>query len=247
MSFRKIFHLIGILNLFLGLSMVAPLAISLIYHDGSSISILNSFIITSISGIAMFFLAKTNNTSSLSQREGMAIVTLGWISAGLFGSLPFFLSGSIGNITDAYFESISGFTTTGASILSNIESLPEGILFWRSMIQWLGGMGIIVLSIAILPFFGVGGMQLYKAEIPSPVVDKLQPRISETAKALWKIYLSITLLETCLLWIGGMPLFDSINHAQCQPGDLAHKMRVLPNITVSILTLLLSFLWQLQG
>ncbi len=215
MSFRKIFHLIGILNLFLGLSMVAPLAISLIYHDGSSISILNSFIITSISGIAMFFLAKTNNTSSLSQREGMAIVTLGWISAGLFGSLPFFLSGSIGNITDAYFESISGFTTTGASILSNIESLPEGILFWRSMIQWLGGMGIIVLSIAILPFFGVGGMQLYKAEIPSPVVDKLQPRISETAKALWKIYLSITLLETFLLWIGGMPLFDSINHAFC--------------------------------
>jgi len=145
----------------------------------------------------------------------MAIVTFGWISAALFGSLPFLLSGSIDNMTDAYFESISGFTTTGATILSDIESLPEAILFWRSMIQWFGGMGIIVLSIAILPFFGIGGMQLYRAEIPSPVVDKLQPRISETAKSLWKIYFSITLLEVSLLWVGGMPLFDAINHAFC--------------------------------
>jgi trk system potassium uptake protein TrkH len=122
-------------------------------------------------------------------------------------------AGSIGHITDAYFESISGFTTTGASILSDIESLPEGILFWRSLTQWMGGMGIIVLSIAILPFLGVGGMQLYKAEIPSPVVDKLQPRISETAKTLWKVYLFITLLEIGFLFVGGMPLFDSICHA----------------------------------
>ena len=143
----------------------------------------------------------------------MAIVTLGWLSAGFFGSLPFLFAGSIGHITDAYFESISGFTTTGASILSDIESLPEGILFWRSLTQWMGGMGIIVLSIAILPFLGVGGMQLYKAEIPSPVVDKLQPRISETAKTLWKVYLFITLLEIGFLFVGGMPLFDSICHA----------------------------------
>lgn len=215
MNFLKIFHLIGILNLFLGLSMLAPLGISLIYHDGSTIPILNSFIITCAIGTIMYFISKTKNSVSLSQREGMAIVTFGWISAALFGSLPFLLSGSIDNMTDAYFESISGFTTTGASILPNIESLPEGILFWRSMIQWFGGMGIIVLSIAILPFFGIGGMQLYRAEIPSPVVDKLQPRISETAKSLWKIYFSITLLEVSLLWVGGMSLFDSINHAFC--------------------------------
>jgi len=214
-NFLKIFHLIGILNLFLGLSMLAPLGISLIYHDGSTIPILNSFIITCAIGTIMYFISKTKNSVSLSQREGMAIVTFGWISAALFGSLPFLLSGSIDNMTDAYFESISGFTTTGASILPNIESLPEGILFWRSMIQWFGGMGIIVLSIAILPFFGIGGMQLYRAEIPSPVVDKLQPRISETAKSLWKIYFSITLLEVSLLWVGGMSLFDSINHAFC--------------------------------
>ncbi|MBN1226535.1 MAG: TrkH family potassium uptake protein [Deltaproteobacteria bacterium] len=195
--------------------MLAPLGISLIYHDGSTIPILNSFLITCAIGIIMYCLSKTKNSVSLSQREGMAIVTFGWISAALFGSLPFLLSGSIDNMTDAYFESISGFTTTGATILPNIESLPEGILFWRSMIQWFGGMGIIVLSIAILPFFGIGGMQLYRAEIPSPVVDKLQPRISETAKSLWKIYFSITLLEVSLLWVGGMSLFDSINHAFC--------------------------------
>jgi len=215
MRFRQIFRLIGILNFFLGLSMLAPLTISLIYSDGSFYPLLYSFVITSGSGITLFLVIKRPDYSSLSQREGMAIVTLGWLSAGFLGSLPFLFSGSIGTITDAYFESISGFTTTGASILSNIESLPKGILFWRSLTQWMGGMGIIVLSIAILPFLGVGGMQLYKAEIPSPVVDKLQPRISETAKTLWKVYLFITVLEIGLLFIGGMPLFDSICHAFC--------------------------------
>ena len=213
MRFRQIFRLIGILNFFLGLSMIAPLIVSFIYSDGSSLPILYSFIITSGSGIALFLLIKTNEYPSLSQKEGMAIVTLGWLSAGFFGSLPFLFAGSIGHITDAYFESISGFTTTGASILGDIESLPNGILFWRSLTQWMGGMGIIVLSIAILPFLGVGGMQLYKAETPSPVVDKLQPRISETAKTLWKVYLFITLLEIGFLFVGGMPLFDSICHA----------------------------------
>ena len=215
MCFSQIFRLIGILNFFLGLSMLAPLAISLIYSDGSFYALLFSFIITSGTGIALFFLIGKINYVSLSQREGMAIVTFGWLSAGLFGSLPFLFSTSIGTLTNAYFESISGFTTTGASILANIESLPKAILFWRSQIQWMGGMGIIVLSIAILPFSGVGGMQLYKAEIPSPVVDKLQPRISETAKTLWKVYLFITVLEIGLLFIGGMPLFDSICHAFC--------------------------------
>ena len=215
MRFRQIFRLIGILNFFLGLSMLAPLIVSLIYSDGSFFSLLYSFIITSGSGIVLFFLIKRGDYTSLSQREGMAIVTLSWLSAGFFGSLPFLFSGSIPNITDAYFESISGFTTTGASIISNIESLPNGILLWRSLTQWMGGMGIIVLSIAILPFLGVGGMQLYKAEIPSPVVDKLQPRISETAKTLWKVYLFITLLEIGLLFLGRMPLFDSICQAFC--------------------------------
>jgi trk system potassium uptake protein len=215
MRFQQIFRLIGILNFFLGLSMAAPLCVSLIYSDGSLAPFLFSILITSGSGLIAFLLTKSSDSSSLSQREGMAVVTLGWVSAGFFGALPFLFSGSIGSITDAYFESISGFTTTGASILSNIEALPKGLLFWRSLTQWMGGMGIIVLSIAILPFLGVGGMQLYKAEIPSPVVDKLQPRISETAKTLWKVYFLITLLEIGLLYVGGMSLFDSMCHAFC--------------------------------
>jgi len=215
MRFRPILRVRGILNFFIGLSMLMPLGISLIYSDGSFFPLLNSFIITAGSGIIFFLFTKGSNYTTLSQREGMAIVTFGWISAGFFGSLPFLFSGAIGSLTEAYFESLSGFTTTGASILSNIESLPEGILFWRSLTQWMGGMGIIVLSIAILPFLGVGGMQLYKAEIPSPVVDKLRPRISETAKTLWKVYLLITLLETVLLRIGGMPLFDAVCHTFC--------------------------------
>ncbi len=215
MRYRQIFRLIGILNFFLGLSMLAPLSISLIYSDGSFFPLLYSFIISSGTGITLFFLIGKVNYASLRQRESMAIVTFGWLTAGFFGSLPFLFSGSIGTLTNAYFESISGFTTTGATILDNIESLPKGILFWRSQTQWLGGMGIIVLSIAILPFLGVGGMQLYKAEVPSPVVDKLQPRISETAKILWKVYLLFTVLEIGLLFMGGMPLFDSICHAFC--------------------------------
>ncbi len=215
MRFQQILRLIGILNVFLGLSMLAPLVVSLIYSDGSTLPILYSFIITSGGGLLLFVITRSGDYSSLSQREGVAIVTFGWLSAGFFGCLPFLLSGSIGSLTDAFFESLSGFTTTGASILTDIESLPRGILFWRSLTQWMGGMGIIVLSIAILPFLGVGGMQLYKAEIPSPVVDKLQPRISETAKILWKVYLLITLIEISLLFVGGMPLFDSICHAFC--------------------------------
>jgi trk system potassium uptake protein len=215
MRFRQIFQLIGILNFFLGISMVVPLCISLIYSDGSFTPLLYSILITSGSGLIIFLFTKGGDSASLSQREGMAVVTLGWVSAGFFGALPFLFSESIGSITDAYFESISGFTTTGATILSNIEALPKGLLFWRSLTQWMGGMGIIVLSIAILPFLGVGGMQLYKAEIPSPVVDKLQPRISETAKSLWKVYLLITVLEIGLLYLGGMPLFDSVCHAFC--------------------------------
>jgi trk system potassium uptake protein TrkH len=215
MDFRQIFRLIGILNFFLGISMVAPLCISLIYSDGSFAPLLYSILITSGSGLTIFLFTRGGDSSSFTQRQGMAVVTLGWVSAGFFGALPFLFSDSIGSITDAYFESISGFTTTGATILSDIEALPRGLLFWRSLTQWMGGMGIIVLSIAILPFLGVGGMQLYKAEIPSPVVDKLQPRISETAKSLWKVYLLITVIEIGLLYIGGMPLFDSVCHAFC--------------------------------
>jgi len=215
MHFKYILNFIGILLFFLGISMAAPLTVSLFYEDGSTKSLLYSMIITSMAGLLLFICTRGDEDTQLNHRDGVAIVTFGWIAAGLFGTLPFLFSGSIPGFTNACFESISGFTTTGASVLTDIESLPEGILLWRSQTQWLGGMGIIVLSIAILPFLGVGGMQLYKAEIPSPVVDKLKPRISDTAKTLWKLYLSITTLEAILLYGGGMPLFESVCHSFC--------------------------------
>lgn len=215
MHYRIILRFVSILLIFLGLAMGGPLVVSFFFEDGSTGAILISMALTLMSGLGVFFSVRSHKDIQLNHRDGVAIVTLGWVMAALFGTLPFILSGAIPDFTDAYFESISGFTTTGASTLSQIESIPEGILLWRSMTQWLGGMGIIVLSIAILPFLGIGGMQLYKAEIPSPVVDKLKPRISETAKTLWKVYLLITLAQVILLIVGGMSLFDAVCHAFC--------------------------------
>lgn len=212
---QLILRFIGILIFFLGVSMAGPLLVSLIYGEGSAWALLYSMLITSGIGLLCFIATKEDKETHLSHRDGVAIVTFGWLAAGLVGAIPYLLSGSIPNFTHAYFESISGFTTTGASILTDIESLPKGILLWRSQSQWFGGMGIIVLSIAILPFLGVGGMQVYKAEIPSPVVDKLKPRISETAKTLWKLYLLITVVEIILLFGGGMPLFEAVCHGFC--------------------------------
>jgi trk system potassium uptake protein TrkH len=142
----------------------------------------------------------------------VAIVAVGWSAVGVFGALPFYLGDGCFTITDAVFESVSGFTTTGASILNNIEAVSTGLLFWRSFIQWLGGMGIIVLSVAILPFLGVGGMQLYKAEVPSPVPDKLKPRIRDTALILWKVYALISVVQVIMLKLGGMSLYDALCH-----------------------------------
>ncbi|MFC1820752.1 TrkH family potassium uptake protein [Thermodesulfobacteriota bacterium] len=195
--------------------MIIPLSVSFYYKDGDTMALLWSMIIAAGAGFLLFLFTKRDGEAYLSHRDGVAIVTFGWVAAGLVGAIPFVLSGTIHGFTNAYFESISGFTTTGATILSDIESLSKGILIWRSIIQWFGGMGIIVLSIAILPFLGVGGMQLYRAEIPSPVVDKLKPRISDTAKTLWTVYLFITTLEIILLLGGGMSLFDSVCHAFC--------------------------------
>lgn len=215
MHLRQIFNFIGILIFFLGISMAAPLAVSIFYEDGSTHALFYSMLIASVIGILLFISTRKHEETHLSHRDGVAIVTLGWVAAGLIGTLPFLFSGSIPDFTNAYFESISGFTTTGASILTDIEGLPEGILLWRSLTQWFGGMGIIVLSIAILPFLGIGGMQLYKAEVPSPVVDKLKPRISDTAKILWKVYLLITAVEILLLYVGGMSLIEAVSHAFC--------------------------------
>ncbi|MDP8266897.1 MAG: TrkH family potassium uptake protein [Candidatus Aceula meridiana] len=148
----------------------------------------------------------------LNAKDGLAVVGLSWIVLSLFGALPFFLSGSVASFTDAIFETASGFTTTGATIITNIEGLPLGLLFWRSLTHWLGGMGIIVLYLALLPILGQGAFRLYKAEAPGPTAERVQPRVKETAKALWGVYFTLSLLETLLLKVGGLSWFDSLCH-----------------------------------
>lgn len=213
MRWKYILYIIGILTLFLGLTMIFPLVCGYYYHDQSVRPLAAGMGITLASGLLLYGCFKSPKSEYISQREGMAIVALGWMAIGFFGALPFYLDGAFGSFTDAFFESVSGFTTTGASILTSIESVSKGLLFWRSFIQWLGGMGIIVLSVAILPFLGVGGMQLYKAEVPTPVPDKLKPRIRDTAMLLWKVYALISLAEVLLLLAGGMGLYDALCHA----------------------------------
>lgn len=184
------------------------------YKDQSVIPLLKSIAITVSSGFVLYLIFRSEKVEVINQREGMAIVAFGWTAIGFFGALPFYFEGGeLTRFVDAFFESVSGFTTTGSSVLTNIEAVSKGLLFWRSMIQWLGGMGIIVLSVAILPFLGVGGMQLYKAEVPSPVPDKLKPRIRDTAISLWKVYAAISFGEILLLMVGGMSLYDASCHA----------------------------------
>jgi trk system potassium uptake protein TrkH len=172
----------------------------------------NAFIISSAITIASSSYLAFARQQKILAKGGFIIVSFVWIFS-LSSELPYVISGAIPNFTNAFFETISGFTTTGSSVLNNIEELPHGILFWRSLTQWLGGMGIIVLSLAILPVFGIGGMQLYVAEVPGPTPDKISPRIRQTAKTLWIIYLGFTITETVLLWIGGMTFFDAVCHS----------------------------------
>jgi trk system potassium uptake protein TrkH len=192
--------------------MICPLLVGLYYGDGSLIPLLKSMGITLSAGLILYLIFFKAKAEVISQRQGMAIVALGWTAVGIFGATPFYLGDGYFTFTDAVFESVSGFTTTGSSVLVNIEALSKGLLFWRSFIQWLGGMGIIVLSVAILPFLGVGGMQLYKAEVPSPVPDKLKPRIRDTAMILWKVYALISLAQVILLKLGGMGFYDALCH-----------------------------------
>jgi trk system potassium uptake protein TrkH len=198
----------------MGMAMTAPLACSFYFKDMADGGITESIAITMAAGLALIILSRNfEEDAYINQKEGMTVVALGWTAIGLFGALPFYLSPEFTSFTDAFFESVSGFTTTGSSVMTHIEAAAPSLLFWRSFIQWLGGMGIIVLSLAILPFLGVGGIQLYKAEVPSPVPDKLTPRLSDSAKILWMVYAGMTLIEIIFLLAGGMPLFESVCHA----------------------------------
>ncbi|MBO6605892.1 TrkH family potassium uptake protein [Psychroserpens sp.] len=214
LNYKIIFYFFGLLCLFNGGFMLLSTLISLIYKDGVTIQILGSGLIVLLIGLIAMSVTK-DHKKELDKREGYVVVTFGWIVMALTGTLPYVITGAIPSFTNAFFETMSGYTTTGASILNDIESLPEGILFWRSMTHWIGGMGIIVLAIAILPLLGIGGMQLFAAEAPGPNADKLHPRITDTAKRLWLIYFGYTAAETILLKVAGMSFFDAINHSLC--------------------------------
>jgi trk system potassium uptake protein TrkH len=206
-------HILGSLIICIGLCMLLPIGFSLYYWDGSALTLLYSAAITVGSGLTLYLFFRSRRAKgAISHREGMAITTLGWVAACIFGALPFYFSGVLPHLVDCIFETTSGFTTTGASVIRNVEIVAPGILFWRSLTHWLGGLGIVVLGLAILPFLGVGGMQLYKAEVPGPVVDKLKPRLKDTAMILWKVYVIFTVAETILLLLGGMNLLDALCH-----------------------------------
>ncbi len=209
---RIIFYVLGMLLLFNGGFMVLASIVSGIYQDGATLDISMAAIVTLMLGVLIMFYTR-DHEKEVKAREGYIIVTGGWLIMSASGVLPYLFTGAIPSITDAFFETISGYTTTGASILKEIEGLPEGILFWRSLTHWIGGMGIIVLAVAILPLLGIGGMQLFAAESPGPSADKLHPRITDTAKRLWYIYVGYTVAETILLKLAGMTFFDAMNHS----------------------------------
>ncbi|WP_223551183.1 TrkH family potassium uptake protein [Aestuariivivens sp. NBU2969] len=214
LNYKIIFHFLGLLILFNGGFMLLSTLISLIYNDGVTRALLLASFVTLIcGGVAMLFTRKHNK--EMNKREGYIVVAFGWIIMALSGTLPYVFTQSIPSFTNAFFETMSGYTTTGASILNDIEAIPKGVLFWRSLTHWIGGMGIIVLAIAILPLLGIGGMQMFAAEAPGPSADKLHPRITDTAKRLWLIYFGYTAAETILLKVAGMSFFDAINHALC--------------------------------
>ena len=212
-NLKVIGNIIGILLLINGLLMLTAVPFGIYHGEGSWKGILVASLVNSVIGFILYYNTKDNENKELKRRDGYLIVILSWIAMSLFGMLPYIFTDQISNVPDAFFETVSGYTTTGASILNDIEILDHGILYWRSLTQWIGGMGIIVLAVAILPFLGIGGMQLFVAEAPGVSVDKLQPRIKETAMRLWQIYISFTVVLFFILWAEGMNSFEAVNHA----------------------------------
>ncbi len=214
MQFFAIQRIIGLLLMIFSITQLPPVIVSLIYNDGVLHSFLITFVVTIVTGLVLW-VPVSKSRKELRLRDGFIVVVAFWTVLGLFGSLPLILSQHIDiSITDAIFESISGLTTTGATVITNIDVLPKAILYYRQQLQWLGGMGIVVLAVAIMPMLGIGGMSLYRAETPGPMKDsKLTPRLTETAKALWYIYLTLTILCGLGYWFAGMTAFDAIAHS----------------------------------
>ena len=213
-NYRLISYIIGLLLLFNSAAILITSFVSFLLKDGFFNNIIYASLCCLVIGSIIMFFSR-NPTKVINRRDGYLIVILGWLTMVFSGTLPYIFTDTINNIPDLIFETMSGYTTTGSSIIGDIESLPQSIIFWRSMTHWLGGMGIIVLAIAILPLLGIGGMQLFSAEAPGSGIsgDKIHPRISNTAKRLWFIYIGLTLAETLLLNFAGMSLFDAINHS----------------------------------
>ena len=209
---RMVFRTMGALLLIESVFMALALGVSLWYGEADSGVFLLSTIITLLAGV-IGLLVGHRAESRMGEREGYVIVAMVWVVFSAFGLLPYYLSGQVPSLTDAWFESMSGFTTTGATIIPNLDVITHGLLFWRSLTQWIGGMGIIVLSIAILPIFGLNGMQLYAAEVTGLTYEKLSPRIADTAKMMWSIYLLLTATEVAALWLCGMDVFDAVCHS----------------------------------
>jgi trk system potassium uptake protein TrkH len=214
MQFLTIQRILGLLLVIFSSTQIPPMIVSWLYVDGAFEPFFYAFAITMITGIVMWLPVK-NQKHELRLRDGFLVVVMFWTVLGSFGAIPFLLSTQVEiSVTDAVFESISGLTTTGATVMSGLDTLPKSILYYRQQLQWLGGMGIIVLAVAIMPMLGIGGMQLYRAETPGPIKDsKLTPRITETAKALWYIYLTLTIACATAYWVAGMDVFDAIAHS----------------------------------
>lgn len=216
-NFKTIIRIIGILLLLETAMFLACSGISFYYRESDMLDFWKAGGITAGAGLLLAALGK-GGERQLTRRDGYVLVSFAWIAFSLFGMLPFYIGGYIPDITNAFFETMSGFSSTGATILDDIESLPHGILFWRSMTQWIGGLGIIMFTIAVLPIFGVSGLQVFAAEASGPTHDKVHPRIGVTAKWIWSIYAGITALLVGLLMLGGMDWFDSICHAFATTG-----------------------------
>ncbi|TNF24458.1 MAG: TrkH family potassium uptake protein, partial [Bacteroidetes bacterium] len=212
-NYRVVLNVLGLLLLFNGLFMILCLPASVYFNLDDLVPMGFSATATLGSGMMLWSLTRQQEKPNIRKREGFLIVTFGWLVMSLSGTLPYIMSGSVPSFTDAFFETLSGYTTTGASVITDLTVIPKDILFWRSMTQWIGGMGIIVLAVAILPILGIGGMQLFVAESPGLKADKLAPKIRDTAKRLWLVYVGLTAAEFFLLKLAGMSWFDALNHA----------------------------------
>ncbi|MBE0438416.1 MAG: potassium transporter [Gammaproteobacteria bacterium] len=214
MQFLTIQRILGILLGLFSFTLLPPIAVSLFYNDGATQAFINAFLLLLVLGLLFWFPVRKHR-KELKIRDGFLVVVMFWVALGLSGAIPFYMTQVPAmSFTDAVFESMSGLTTTGATVLTGLDDLPESVLFYRQFLQWLGGMGIVVLAVAILPLLGIGGMQLYRAETPGPIKDsKLTPRIAETAKALWYIYLSLTIACAVAFYWAGMSWFDAIGHS----------------------------------